>query len=913
MLKLIIFVLLILVSTYYTHADPVYKDIGSISQKGIKSLKEWQVYIDEYLELLILNILSWVTNIENALFLQYKYVTYFVQTSKAVLPLYYFTPGSKIKMASGKMYLSTTIKSQLRRHVLYYKDDYYFQFAATFNTDKKLSLNLTFHGLYFASAHINSKTANLSLYKIGSQKETQLSLSYGGHYAGFSIYPRKGSCLLIISVQVFVQLVLNATFFVMDSNLATTFHMTKYSQINLFSFWHIYENHVETNSFIQIIKTHRIILNLSQEYLQQHVVFDGPGSLSAILNPEYVLGSEAYVYNCSSFQCLIKIISNNIEGIFVNYFAIKLHTTLETTIHNSSLLTLFGSKCKTKPCLLVFHAQSGYQVNITVLNMSYKSTILHLDCRYGGLSFKEGLHGDNYETVPFCENHNSSIQASRSYYSSKFTLTIVFYTYDKYSESNVILHISPTKCKPVPLSIYEVQRNCHVNKYKSHCSNYFQQITQGTSLSLSIPFIEQLQHSQIVFSMSMSECVVLHVVPFYRLQNKTEYEGGRYKTLTLASESIMKFGVEFHYEITGTVVKYVSEWFSYPPEIVNFISIDETEKFCLRHFNKNFACRKAGNVSTCDAEYIGCESVEHTIHATGISNTHIVAVANTKSPLALKNFMLEFGLYKTSQSWIDIIIFKTTFDQGRGICSLECQTLSDMVPLLTNMTIFNIRKFYSQNDIMLLLSLDIVGPEIVDMSVKGLEVGIKTAFNIFFETFMLVTYSIPIFKLNKGKVFSLPEKIDALQITLEEPVGVDISGKLNVMWLHNNYIKFFKKSNPFWLQPQKCHPNVNSFYDLGYRECLNISFVNSQYHYIIYSKEYSFFEFERLRDKSGYTSWSEASELCRDIGGYLPYFTSREEMDKLLAFLKLSEIYPIEALYIGLTLNTMVMLLINGL
>ena len=411
----------------------------------------------------------------------------------------------------------TTVKSQLWEHLHYYKDDYYFQFAATFNTDRKLSLNLTFHGLYSSRTHINSKTENLSLYELGYEKETQLSLSYAGYHAGFRIYPRKGSCLLITSVQALILLVLNATFSVMDSNLVTTFHMIKYSQINLFSFWHIYENHVETNSFIQIMKTHRIILKLSQKYLHQYVVYDGPGSLSAILDPEYVFGSEACVYSCSSFQCLVKIISNNINGIFVNYFAIKLHTTLKRTIHNSSQLTLFGSKCNTKPCLFVFHARSGYQVNITVLNMSYKSAILHLDCRYGGLSFKEGLHGNNYENVPFCKNHNSSTAASRSYYSKNFTLTIVFYTYDKYSESNVTLQLSPTKCKPVVLSLYEVQSNCLVNESNSHCSKYFEQITQGTSLSLSIPFLEQLQHTHIVFSMSMSKCLVLHVGHFHRL------------------------------------------------------------------------------------------------------------------------------------------------------------------------------------------------------------------------------------------------------------------------------------------------------------------------------------------------------------------------------------------------------------
>ena len=355
-----------------------------------------------------------------------------------------------------------------------------------------------------------------------------------------------------------------------------------------------------------------------------------PGSLSAILNPEYVFGNEAYVYSCSSFQCLVKIISNNIKGIFVNYFATKLHTTLKRTIHNSSQLTLFGSKCNTKPCLLVFQAQSGYQVNITVLNMSYKSAILHMDCRYGGLSFKEGVHGYNYENVPFCGNHNSSTQASRSYYSMNFTMTIVFYTYDKYNESNVTLQLSPTKCKPVVLSLYGVQSNCLESN--SPCSKYFEQITQGTSLSLSIPFLEQLQHTHIVLSMSMSECLVLHVAHFYRLQNMMENEYGMHKTFTLASESIMNFGVQFHYQITGTLGQSMSDRY-YPAETINFISIDETEKFCFRHLNKEFLCKKAENRSTCensDKQFFGCEAVEHIIHATSSNNTHIAALATHK-------------------------------------------------------------------------------------------------------------------------------------------------------------------------------------------------------------------------------------------------------------------------------------------
>ena len=52
-------------------------------------------------------------------------------------------------------------------------------------------------------------------------------------------------------------------------------------------------------------------------------------------------------------------------------------------------------------------------------------------------------------------------------------------------------------------------------------------------------------------------------------------------------------------------------------------------------------------------------------------------------------------------------------------------------------------------------------------------------------------------------------------------------------------------------------------------------------------------------------SWNEAAQLCKDTGGYLPYFTSRNELEQLIALMKFSkDIFPVEAIYIGLNLNT---------
>ena len=490
---------------------------------------------------------------------------------------------------------------------------------------------------------------------------------------------------------------------------------------------------------------------------------------------------------------------------------------------------------------------------------------------------------------------------------------MVFYTYEPYSEINVTLHLSPTKCKAVVLSLYDVQHFCPLNKSNSQCSNYFDQITQGTSLSLSLPFLEQFSYSNIVFSVSGPGCLVLQIstkiVHAYKNKRQKEYDINR--NFELSSESIMSFGVEFHYQITGALFHDASvQSLYYSPETLDFISIDRTEKFCFRQFNKSknlFVCRNHLNQSTCensDKDFYGCEAARHTIQASQSDKTPIVVTSITKSPFTLEKFAMDFRIYKNSESWIDVVIIKTTLSQGNRLCDSDCHILLDIIPLLQNKTVFNVKRFYNEDDNMLFLHLDVNEFDKIKLGVKKFELGIKTALNLFFETLMLVTYSMSFWELNKGKVFSLPEKMDALKIKLEESVGVGNLGKVKVMWLQNNYIKFLTNSNPFWTLSRKCRTKVNMFYHLGYRECLNISFVNTQYHYILYSKEFAFFEFERLKDTSDYTSWREASELCRDIGGYLPYFTSKEELDELLAFLKLSsEIHPIEAVYIGLTLN----------
>ena len=53
-------------------------------------------------------------------------------------------------------------------------------------------------------------------------------------------------------------------------------------------------------------------------------------------------------------------------------------------------------------------------------------------------------------------------------------------------------------------------------------------------------------------------------------------------------------------------------------------------------------------------------------------------------------------------------------------------------------------------------------------------------------------------------------------------------------------------------------------------------------------------------------SWEEAFQLCQDANATLPEFYSRKEQEEFIDIIRSEEVYPIEAVFIGLYYNTKV-------
>ena len=135
----------------------------------------------------------------------------------------------------------------------------------------------------------------------------------------------------------------------------------------------------------------------------------------------------------------------------------------------------------------------------------------------------------------------------------------------------------------------------------------------------------------------------------------------------------------------------------------------------------------------------------------------------------------------------------------------------------------------------------------------------------------------------------------------------DVNNTVNIpvktVWIHDNYKKFSYYVNT---RRRKCiDVNYTSLY---YSECLSFRSSNGS-HSRLNTKRYILFNMylvhgkllQYFRHHSPAYSWEESSQLCREAGGILPFFTSRDDLQELLTLLKFSEdIPPLEAIFIGL-------------
>ena len=140
-----------------------------------------------------------------------------------------------------------------------------------------------------------------------------------------------------------------------------------------------------------------------------------------------------------------------------------------------------------------------------------------------------------------------------------------------------------------------------------------------------------------------------------------------------------------------------------------------------------------------------------------------------------------------------------------------------------------------------------------------------------------------------GTVFNCPNLTSWLGSNLLTPAA------LFSTWIFNNYensIVSLKQSN---IKLERCNVTMTKKSSFNLR---HFGHFSSSLHYSLKSHDI-IFKFLDIK-----ISWKEASDLCKEVGGYLPYFTSQHHMEEFLAFFKSSEVIsPMAQIFIGLRSN----------
>ena len=146
-------------------------------------------------------------------------------------------------------------------------------------------------------------------------------------------------------------------------------------------------------------------------------------------------------------------------------------------------------------------------------------------------------------------------------------------------------------------------------------------------------------------------------------------------------------------------------------------------------------------------------------------------------------------------------------------------------------------------------------------------------------------------RIKEYKCISLPGVMFEAKLSLNSMPknSTESIPPLKVLWINDNYKKYTSFHD---IKPRNC----SSGYEiLRGKVCFNFTLSRNERKYILLS-----FSHTGLKK-----SWNEASELCRRIDAYLPVFENREDLEELVAFIKLSghSIPPVEGLYLGMKIK----------
>ena len=816
--------------------------------------------------------------------------------------------SANVSRASGNFFV---VAPHLR------KFDCQFKYLWIFQLFKKLRVNVTFHFIYFHGSSNNCQLGYINVEIKTLQNRSENNFLFCGQHSKFSIFPACRN--LDIKLKTYEQIFFRQLFTheVIDWKILSTYNSTdNISHIPEMVFFR--ENSTLQTFSIKVNHYEDILLEISTDLESTMFLLDGPG----LVSPWKIIRKK--ITKLARFQCLVKIYKTlRASGsLQVIYTSVKSLSSTHIIPKESPLLYLnynmLNNTNSIKRSVLNLETNDAFKINCTVMVLRYAGP-LDSSCKYGGLVAYETQENVNKHVISLCNENISQFSQPRNIYSTFNKLVLVVYNYKEYSKLNVTVKITTSVCELVRIDICKIYS--FWDDFDPLIGKYIADITKFSNLRLYLvenEFIER-DFGHLTFSLENITCGVLQFTS----------NSGKYRDICdvhLKPKPITKSDKDLLYFMTGLFIYQNIEYDEYL-SVSDYLQLyGEANDVCIFKAKDNipyFSC----NNYTSDSEdremhisrqkpftFLSLHDFKYGhMERQNFSKLGFFLSCKTISPTDIHSLKVVVNLKYASSSWVDIQI-RWNMSKKKKDLQLLWYGLSDITEniimpyhllkkLSDSETHALVIQFHPNSD----LKLETYSIFTIDVSIclDYYKVFEKNPFLWTDRSLLAVIYypavecsvnwksTLLYSKLITSHMISFPGIVKKVNITDQY---ISANQHFTAFWpnLYDKYDQFLLSEG------NDCESAKNAF---QHDKCFNFSqlFEESDRYYIFLETS---FDDSINPNASTYQTWNKALADCRSIGGELPYFNSRRDLEELMAFLKLNAaILPLKAIYIGISSN----------
>ena len=770
------------------------------------------------------------------------------------------------------------------------------------NLDPNLSLNVTVLHIDIIKVFGSCLRGKFLIRNFLWKKFYFSEFSYCGRYSTLRHYSSSKGISLSVQFLWDVTVELNLLYSVMSANMISSRSVGKYP--TLFKLIQHLSVFVTTifSYHIQASKIHHICIRIK---LRENLSF------SVVDSPHFEdvwIDLMTNKFCGSTFQILLHAFLSsshyiNIPTLVEYYEKVPVgEQHLTANINKIETLKVPNENCqKVRFCVWKFKAPVQKKIHYVIDMIFHGMTTTN--CMYGGIALFDGKK----HIVDICKDYGGKVP-SRNVYSGNSTSFLTAYTYQPFSFLEVRVRIKTTICKPVILHVCQIAFFC--NSHLSPGYNLYQCIERLEKVSKNSSLVFKIDRlGSVKYSLKYGDCVIIQVTNDVSRSVEPIITQSNIGSCiaTFSPEILMEKNRVIKYQVTGfslllkSIPAKLQHQFGTP---INYGPYSTRETNIWTSFKNwtdvpRFGVKCKGNVNKVK------------IFASNLT---------TFTPHLTRNkIYLIFMLWKSSVFQIDIKMSYSVAPSTQQNLHLEdwrfpegdVKLLSEFNSEIFVVRIQNIMKCFPENRNNWMFGLWLFIKATTSINVVYLQ----------YQTINLLLH-IQLSCLVPAFYLSLPGAINVIDY---KTLDINSTVKVESFWMngilpeHNHfkcYGEYCRSQMSKYLPKFTDFSNSNvSHQALTYKFRNHLMYMVFRSYRIINNEDiildYPPFRLQKylkkinyFNEKSFHLSWKTASHLCKGLGGHLPVFYDRADIEEFASFFKVARVPLLNAIFIGLHFDT---------